>query len=363
MKYKWGIITMFVFFLFIGMFLFFQASDFGISSFVKGEVNFKPNLIGYSILNKSLNFEIKNYTNVTVTREDVVLAIEESEIIMEELRNDGFSIVFMNDTILEAKRILERVDKAEILRGNLNASQMEISNARDSLRLVEWKDMRYSDVLHYTDLIKFRKEQAYIIFDSYNLIEKEVLDFYGNEIDISLSIVDEKGLLYRANESFYEDRYDEAILLIEEAKLKLEEDKSNIAIIASLRNGLRTFLEKYWIQTLIFLLILIFIGKYYYIKFNISRLKNKIVKMEEEKRVLNKLMRKTQRERFQDNSISGLVYKVRMDRFKKRTNEIDQQIPVLKIRLEKMKEMKVFSFKKGIMKKKNLKKIFKEKNE
>jgi hypothetical protein len=47
------------------------------------------------------------------------------------------------------------------------------------------------------------------------------------------------------------------------------------------------------------------------------------------------LMKKAQVQRFQENSIPGLVYSVRMEKYKERKARIEQELPVLKSDLKK----------------------------
>jgi len=77
-----------------------------------------------------------------------------------------------------------------------------------------------------------------------------------------------------------------------------------------------------------------------YKRFEKKILKNKIRKMKTEEKVLNDLMKKTQEERFKEKKISASVYKIRMDKYQKRQQEIKEELPVLEERLKKVKNLK-----------------------
>lgn len=85
--------------------------------------------------------------------------------------------------------------------------------------------------------------------------------------------------------------------------------------------------------------ILLFISGYFgYKKFEKKLIRKKIKKMKVEKVVLIKLMKSTQEERFKKNSISGLVYNIRIKKYKEKLQEIKQELPILEGRLGKLAE-------------------------
>jgi len=63
-------------------------------------------------------------------------------------------------------------------------------------------------------------------------------------------------------------------------------------------------------------------------------LKKKIAKMKQERNVLISLIKKTQIEIYKKNSISGLVYNIRVKKYKDRLHRIDQELPAIRSRLE-----------------------------
>jgi|TARA_Y100000310_G_C20598816_1_gene771917 hypothetical protein len=62
-------------------------------------------------------------------------------------------------------------------------------------------------------------------------------------------------------------------------------------------------------------------------------LKKKIKKMQVEMNVLIDLMKKAQSERFKYNKISGIVYNIRIKKYKQRIGKIKQRLPVLEGKL------------------------------
>jgi len=78
-----------------------------------------------------------NETNI-VTKQDALLAINQSEQIIQEMIKHDFSILYMNDTLLETKRVYEQAKYAEILR-DVNSTEAEKSESRKALSLVKWE--------------------------------------------------------------------------------------------------------------------------------------------------------------------------------------------------------------------------------
>lgn len=68
-----------------------------------------------------------------------------------------------------------------------------------------------------------------------------------------------------------------------------------------------------------------------------KRLLKRIKRMEHEEKAINGLMRKTQIARFKLNTISGIVYNIRMDKYKSRLNKIQEDLPVLRDLVRKIR--------------------------
>ncbi len=78
-------------------------------------------------------------------------------------------------------------------------------------------------------------------------------------------------------------------------------------------------------------------GFFGYKKYYKIHLKKQIEKLYLEKSVLLNLVKEIQTQRFKDNSVSELVYNIRVKKYKDRMLEIKEQIPVLEKRLESLK--------------------------
>ena len=239
---------------------------------------------------------------------------------------NNFSTTFVNDTLIEAKKIFEQARYADILRGIVNATPKERIEAVQALKIVNWKDIHYSNVIEYTNRINERLPIAFSIYDSLSVVEKNIND---NRISDKT-----KQLLEKAKTAFYEDRYDEAKALIDELKAQIEKDKAENSGVSGLRKNALNFFQKYWIFVLIAIVVLSILVYSFYKRIEIKLLETKIKKMKAEKIVLSRLIIDNQTERFKENKISGLVYNIRAKKYKDKMQEIEQELPVLESRLK-----------------------------
>ncbi|MAG28268.1 hypothetical protein CMI47_22315 [Candidatus Pacearchaeota archaeon] len=93
-------------------------------------------------------------------------------------------------------------------------------------------------------------------------------------------------------------------------------------------------------MTCTFAVVFGFLGRYGYRKFDKKRLEKKIKKMHIEKSVLIGLMKKAQIQRYKENKISELVYKIRMKKYKEKINKIKEELPVLEEKLDKLRKIR-----------------------
>jgi hypothetical protein len=302
-------------------------------------------LTGFAVLNSTFddngsgnNYEINNRSTVA-TEEQVLEAIDESYRIMAEMTKNNFSIVYMNDTLLEAKRVLEQVYFAEILRNEVNATKEEKKEASQALQLVDLESLTYSDVIVYTDEIKNRKKQAFILFDSISAVKITIEEYYDGDIK-KIDSKESIKLLIDAENAFLEDRYDDAENLLIQSREELELEKSESTTLNTVRKNTKNFIQRNWIYILLVLVALGTMGYYLNKKIEKSLLRKKIKKMRTESKVLLDLMKKAQIERYKENKISALVYNTRIEKYKERLQEIKEKLPVFKSRLNKLKKIK-----------------------
>jgi len=311
MKTEIGIIFAGFFLILGAIFFIFNIHNFGITGFAVDS--------SASMTSEKVN------ESIIITEEIARHAISESEQVVQEMQENNFSVIYMQDSLTEAKKIFEQARHAEILR-NINSTEKEKQEARVALSLVKWQEITYSDVLFYTDDIRNRKTVAFFLFDKIN-VEESKLTEASNET---------KTIFEQAKIAFSEERYNDAEELLVVFDLALEKEKSELSALAGIKEGAKNFFQRYWIYIIIFLIVSSVTGYLAYKRFEKKLLVNKIRKMKTEEKVLNGLMKKTQTERFKENKISGLVYNIRIKKYQERLQEIKEELPVLEERLEKI---------------------------
>jgi len=325
----------------------------GVSYF--GDEGREVGITQFAIL-EDLVFSVdEKYEDLTnVSRELALEELEEGRRIVDEMVERGLPFVLMNDTLLAAGRLFEQAEYANILRGDINATAENISEAKEALRLLDWKEIDYDDVVVYINSIRERRDRTFGIYDSLinakvslsmdkdlkktitgNVVLNEGVDeLTGEDVFLSGEGMDErtKELFNDASVAFYDDR-DEAVDLLMELGDHIEAERIEFVRAGTFKSGLVDFIKENWRFVLFFLLILGVMGIVFYAGFNRRMLSDKINKMELEEKTLLTLMKKVQSDRFKSNKISELIYNIRMKKYEERLTDIKTRLPVLKSKL------------------------------
>lgn len=308
--------------------------------------NQKPNFTGFVIDNNKRADMTKDINKIvsenTITKQDALNAINYSEQIINQMQENNFSTNYFMDSLIEAKLAFERARYASILRGEVNSTEKEKQEARDALRLVKWQEITYRDVLVYSEDIKNRKENAFLLLDK---ITVEDNNLKQNEAQLNTqglfppTIISNETLniLLNAKLAFSEERYNDSEKLLSDFQNAVEQERAQASTLSGIKTGAMNFFQRYWIYIIIILILALIIGYIIFKRLEKYMLKNKIKKMKTEGQVLKDLMKKSQTERFQENKISGLVYNIRMKKYEERLQEIKEELPVLAERARRFK--------------------------
>ncbi|MEK6885438.1 MAG: hypothetical protein AABX17_00560 [Nanoarchaeota archaeon] len=280
----------------------------------------------------SLAFVISAEQDNTFSRDDAVKAINDSQLVIEDMKKNSFSVNYASDLLIEAQRTLQTVDYAEILR-DLNANAALRAEASRALNLVNWKNLNYSAIIEYTDKIIEARDKAFLILDSLTAVNLRI----ENEKKIGTDTSNVEIIVKQAQESFIAERYDESLSWITNANSELDKVAQEKARLAVFKSFSVNFFQKYWIYMVIifilgFILFLFLRGRIK--KYNLIK---KITHLKAEQQVLTTLMIRTQNERYKENKISGLVYNIRIKKYQERINEIKESLPVLEAKLHDKK--------------------------
>ena len=258
-----------------------------------------------------------------VTKYEALKELNSSEEIIKYLKDNNFPSYYSVDVLEQAKIVFEQARYAEILRGEINASQKEISDARSAMRIINWKNLTYANVLIYTDEIKLRQEKMFVLFDKINAQYLQLN---------SSNVVSNKtwNFLNEANKSFYLDRFNETESFLNQTKISFEQDLQQNSFTKIVTRNVGNFFLRNLIYIISFLIVAGISVVLFRKKYKKIIMKRKILKLESEKLSLREMIKRTQDERFNQNKISGLVYNIRIKEYEKRLDEINEEIPLLK---------------------------------
>ena len=247
----------------------------------------------------------------------------------------------------EAMKDIERYVR-EMGMGNFSNSYFE-----DSLieAQIYFDGEEYEKVLEIQDDLKERIDLFYSVQDNLILLKISIEKYFEQGVDME----DATRKLKIANNSFMEERYEEAEILIEDLKLIIEESRSEATVLSIVSSSVKNFFVKNWYYILGALIVLfLIIRSVVLINFRV-RLIKRIKKMRAEEKALNRLLIRAQKDRFKKGSISGLTYNIRIRKYKERVQEIKEVLPVLEAKSKKKLKKK----KEKLVKKKSSKKSIK----
>ncbi|MEN9626683.1 MAG: hypothetical protein RL557_1011 [archaeon] len=242
--------------------------------------------------------------------------INQSRAIFIELDSSGFSTQRINDSLKE----IEQLYLAQII-------------------LKEKKSKTdFSIILPYCNDIKVLREGAFRARDEFIALER----FYNESFEPSVNTSSIEVLLNQIRYEITSERYERVDTLIDQAyKEIITVQSSNTALNLFYKTTQRTI--KDFIIKHKYLLVFLFAGSiilfYVYHKpFQRWYIGRKIIALDVRKKTIKKLIANTQREYFEDGTLSEAVYSVRIRKFAELIRDIDRQIPLLQEDLERLKK-------------------------
>jgi hypothetical protein len=249
---------------------------------------------------------IFSYFSLAASNETVELEeeLKKAENTMLKMHEDGLSIRMYNDTLMLAKEVFD----AQILK--------EERGRKGDYNLVYYKIKELNKI----------KEDAYKALD-----ELQALSLFINQSEES---AEEVILLYNQTvDAFYSERYEEFFELVEDTYQKISEVEAFRAKLkafyeATSRN-LWNYLKESWYIILSIIIILAITYLISHTKIECLIIKRKLENLETRKKVLKKLIAKTQKEYFEEGKISESIYIIRIKKYAEITRDINRQIPLL----------------------------------
>src|SRR3989338_8331515 len=293
-----------------------------------GVLFFKESITGLAIKETFLQEE-------TATALDKLL---EAEVAITNLRNEGFTTNFFNDMLRDSKKYFFGND-FPALRNEFNQIQ-DPSRFEYSQKLLEDftsipSDERMpknrSKSIEISNSILERKKQALEIRDKILLLEQKTSQSDKKEINVKES----NQTLIEAMEAINEERYEEALQLLEESQGSLNKADSEYIKVLSLTQN---FFERYWWQSITGLIVLIILGLFSFEKYKIFSTRSKLRNYKIELETLTDLMKKAQTDALSKGSLSISLYNIKMENYRGRVNIIESQMPILEAIIFKNKK-------------------------
>ena len=194
----------------------------------------------------------------------------------------------------------------------------------------------YGIILEKCREIKNIKIKAFQNRDELRVLEERINETSKNK-EVNLSGVLES--FEKARQEFYDERYEQSLVLIDNTYQKISEAESSAAqskifYIAASKTLANFFIKNWWI---ILIVVVILLGIYFITKNRIEKylIKRRIKKLGLEENVLKELITKTQKDYFEKGVISEGNYNIKMKKFSELIRDIHREVPLLKEELEK----------------------------
>jgi hypothetical protein len=283
---------------------------------------------GYVVYNESSSVDV---TPLNISESQANVSIAEAEGVIVIMESNNFTHKHMDDELIEAEKVFQQARYVEIIR-NSNDDK-KIAEAKRALQLINWQSITFNDVIPHTEDIKQRKIEAFEIYDSISILRKDIRSNLDNGFDVTSAT----NLADSAERAFYQERYNDSRGFIVESRNSLEGSVSGTSTLSGIQNGAKNFIQKYWMQIIIFIIVFAWVSSIITKQIGKNRLEEQIKAIKRERESLTGLMKKTQSERYRENKISEWVYGIRIKHYKERMNVINEKLPVMQARLRELK--------------------------
>ena len=267
-----------------------------------------------------------------LSREAAFDSLLKAENEVKEVEDFNLSILFFRDTLLMTKRYFIGND-FNLLLNDINSREegskkkylQSLYEIAQQAQEDEIKPLDYKEVIRLTQLISFKKKQAFIVYDSFTVFREKERSFEEEGLDTSQALV----IFEKAKKSFREERYTEAANLLDQANSRLEdvlrEKQRGKGIIAISRSYIATNWPFVSIVVVVILLLIPIVFK----KVRKSVAGRKVKRIQAEISATTELLKDAQRECFKDRTITTDTYRVLEEKYKAKIAELKRKLPVL----------------------------------
>ena len=283
-----------------------------------------------------------NYENLPLENATPQIAFDaliQADNDMLEMKEQGFGIRWVNDTLIEAQKYFSGKNYTALLIEieKINDTEKK-AQARELLLLAQEKIgilVDYRKVLEKTKSISERKKKAYEIKDSiraYELKEKELKSQ-------NLKTGEIESLISQAKSEFGNERYENAQSLLLDIDKKMLESSAQATIVKAIykagKDDITLFFRMHYREILMLLGFLSAVLMLLYNRIMISILRRKITDLRIEQEVLSDLMKKAQDDYFIKGDLTRRAFDIKTVEYKAAMAKSRQRLPVMQALLEK----------------------------
>ncbi len=232
-----------------------------------------------------------------VTRDSALLAISEADSVIGQMQEDGFSVTYANDTLNEARLLLEQkyYEASEAL-------ARKVLDIRDSA-------LRVSGLM--------------------DTVEARLYELTAKGYEVS----DAKALFASGLSEFKLGNFDDAEKILDNAVSRLDEIESEEALKRAGAAGgvdvVALLLDYLWLIVIVFLAAFI-TGMKLRSASAARKRKSRITFLEREKAATENKLKEAQKKYFEKGAISKMEYDITLDRHSRKLAEIKKELSILK---------------------------------
>lgn len=281
----------------------------------------------YMILVLVLVFSVTAVATEHVTRQEAREALYDAEDAVVEVMEIKNSTERLNDSLDEARVTLRRATYAAFIRNDTNSSYAR--QARAAMQGLDIDEYRYSDVLVHTDEVQRLRDTVFNLTDRLRATQARLEEYRGQGLNTSEAAARLDG----AREAYRQEQYEDVDEQLVAANRELDIVRSQRSITDLLAASGVGFLERYRTEVMVGLVAaaVLFGGPAIY--YRRQKRWKRFEKLKDRLTVIRELMEDTQEGYFIDEDLSKTVYEARMETYRDRLSETEEQLATLADRL------------------------------